>query len=141
MELNIFAALHDMSNRLISVAALSGCICVVLGAFGAHALKTRLMPETLAVFETAVRYQFYHSLALFLTGMLAVRDESNPVRYAGYLFITGILLFSGSLYLMTASYLFSAAPWKWMGAITPLGGLAFAGGWLCLFISTLTKKA
>ncbi len=129
-----------MSNKFISAAALSGCICVALGAFGAHSLKTRLGPETLAVFETAVRYQFYHSLALILTGILAGRQETRAIRLAGYLFITGIILFSGSLYLMTASYLFSASPWKWLGAVTPLGGLSFIGGWLSLFIGSQLKK-
>jgi uncharacterized membrane protein YgdD (TMEM256/DUF423 family) len=97
---------------------------VAAGAFGAHALRARLGPSDLVTFETAVRYQMYHALALLLTGLLT--DREVRVGASGWLFLAGIVLFSGSLYLLTLGGL------RWMGAVTPLGGLAFILGWLLL---------
>lgn len=104
-----------------------GFLAVALGAFGAHALKGRLSPEDLTIFETGVRYQMYHALALLLLATLLVRGgTAGSYTLAGWAFSVGILLFSGSLYLMV----FSGQ--RWLGAVTPLGGVAFLIGWMAL---------
>lgn len=113
------------------LGALSGLVSVAAGAFGAHALKQRLPPDLLAIFETGARYQMYHALALVLVGVLAWRSElpgrlAAPLQLAGGGFLVGTLLFSGSLYILALS------GQRWLGAITPLGGLAFLAGWLAL---------
>jgi len=99
---------------------------VAAGAFGAHALKGRLSPEMLAVFETGVRYQLIHALALLATAWAATRWNSRAISVAGWLFVAGILLFSGSLYALCLSGV------RAFGAVTPFGGLAFIAGWLLL---------
>jgi uncharacterized membrane protein YgdD (TMEM256/DUF423 family) len=117
----------------LTTAAVSGCLCVALGAFGAHALRGRLSDYALGVFETAVQYQFYHSLALLGVGLLMLQlPGSALLKSSAWLFFAGILFFSGSLYLLAFSGL------RWLGAITPIGGLAFIGGWLCLAAASYT---
>jgi len=108
------------------LGALSGFIAVALGAFAAHGLKSRLAPDLLAVFETGARYQFYHVLALFAAAWVLERGGGGAARAAGWCFVAGTLVFSGSLYALALSGL------RWLGAITPLGGLAFLAGWLLL---------
>lgn len=107
---------------------LLAAVAVAAGAFGAHGLRGRLSPGDLATFETAARYQIYHALALIGVALLAERGVGG-VAGAGWLFLTGILLFSGSLYLLTLAGL------RWMGAITPLGGVAFILGWVLLALA------
>ncbi len=104
-------------------------LAVALGAFGAHGLKNRLSAEMLSVFETGVRYQAYHALALFVVAWLASVAASSYVRFAGASFLLGILLFSGSLYVLSITSL------KWWGMITPVGGLFFLLGWFFLFLA------
>lgn len=111
------------------VGALMGLVGVGLGAFGAHGLKGRLSPEMLAVFETAVRYQMYHALALLATAVLMSRSEGRAVLVAGWSFTAGILIFSGSLYALALTGV------TMLGAITPIGGLAFLVGWAALMIA------
>ncbi len=106
-------------------------LAVALGAFGAHALKARLSPEMLAIFETGVRYHFYHGLALFAVAWVAERSPGTFVQASGYSFVIGIVLFSGSLYLLSATGV------RWLGAITPIGGLAFLAGWALLFVASV----
>ena len=118
-----------MDRLFVTVAALSGLIAVAAGAFGAHALRERLSPEYLAVFETAARYQMYHALGLIAAGWASTRWPGPVVQWSGWLFIIGTVLFSGSLYALALSGV------RWLGAITPLGGLAFMAGWLCLALS------
>jgi uncharacterized membrane protein YgdD (TMEM256/DUF423 family) len=118
-----------MDRTFLLIAALGGFIAVALGAFGAHALRTRLGPDMLAVFETAVRYQMYHTLALLLVAALIPRMGGWLVVTAGWLFTAGIVLFSGSLYLLALTGVTT------LGAITPIGGLAFLGGWALLAIA------
>ena len=108
-----------------------GFLGVALGAFGAHGLKGRLSPADMAIFETGVRYQMYHSLALLLVVVLLLRGGAGASPMAGWAFSVGILLFSGSLYVMV----FSGA--RWLGAVTPLGGVAFLVGWALLAWSFL----
>jgi uncharacterized membrane protein YgdD (TMEM256/DUF423 family) len=108
------------------LGALFGLLGVVLGAFGAHALKGRLTPEDLTIFETGVRYQMYHALALLVLAGLAPRLPGALTTAAGWLFTAGVLVFSGSLYVLV----FSGQ--RWLGAVTPLGGLAMILGWALL---------
>ena len=116
-----------MAQFFIFSAALSGVLAVSLGAFGAHALKNRLDAYAMGIFETAVQYHFYHTLALFAVGLFAAGFPGiNLLRSSGILFMLGLVIFSGSLYLLSFTGI------RWLGAITPLGGLAFIGGWGCL---------
>ncbi|MWV15116.1 DUF423 domain-containing protein [Pseudomonas sp. L-22-4S-12] len=115
-----------MLRVFLLLAAFAGFTGVALGAFAAHGLKARLSAEYLAVFQTGVHYQLIHALALFGVALLLQRLPSGLLQAAGSLFALGILLFSGSLYLLTLSGIGK------LGMITPLGGLAFLGGWLCL---------
>lgn len=118
-----------MERTFFLLAALSGFIGVALGAFGAHGLRTRLSPDMIAVFETGVRYQMYHALALLLTAAIAARLGGTLILAAGWLFTAGIVLFSGSLYVLALSGI------GVLGAITPLGGVAFLLGWACLALA------
>jgi uncharacterized membrane protein YgdD (TMEM256/DUF423 family) len=106
-------------------------LAVILGAFGAHGLKKIISPDMLEVFKTGVQYQFYHTFALLAVGVLMHFKSSNQLRWSAYLFITGILLFSGSLYAIALSGI------KIIGIITPVGGVCFVAGWLLLVIHCL----
>jgi len=110
----------------IALGALSAFIGVATGAFGAHVLKSRISAEMLAVFEVGVRYQMYHAFALIATAWMQTRWLSLIVTASGWCFVIGTVLFSGSLYLLSLSGV------KWVGAITPFGGLAFLAGWACM---------
>lgn len=123
-----------MQKNFIAIAALLGALSVGLGAFGAHGLKKILDANQLATFETAVRYQFYHTLALLAVGILFQQYANNRMLWAGRLFLIGILVFSGSLYLLCLLPQFS-----WLGAITPIGGASFIAGWLCLLAGVMKK--
>lgn len=115
-----------MHKRLLITAAVSGGLSVALGAFGAHTLKQYLDPQLLTTFETGVRYQFYHVFAIALAGILYQSYPDRKIILAGNLFLLGTCLFSGSLYLLSISGI------RWLGVITPLGGLAFIAGWVLL---------
>jgi uncharacterized membrane protein YgdD (TMEM256/DUF423 family) len=106
--------------------AVSGFVAVAAGAFGAHWLRARIPPDLLAVFETGVRYQMYHALALFAVAWFSTRSTAPQVVWAGWLFVAGTIVFSGSLYALSLTGV------RWLGAITPLGGVAFLTGWLFL---------
>ncbi len=112
---------------------MAGFLGVALGAFAAHGLKATLEPQLLAVFETGVRYQMYHAFALFAAAWGWTRWQTRAFAIGGALFVAGIVIFSGSLYLLAFTGL------RWLGAITPLGGLAFLAGWLCLAWGAATK--
>jgi uncharacterized membrane protein YgdD (TMEM256/DUF423 family) len=115
-----------MDRAFFSVGAVLGALGVAAGAFGAHGLKGRLTPEMLAVFETGVRYHLIHALALLAVAWAVTRWSSRAIGVAGWLFVVGIVLFSGSVYVLTLSGI------RGFGAITPIGGVAFIVGWLCL---------
>jgi uncharacterized membrane protein YgdD (TMEM256/DUF423 family) len=121
----------SMDRTLLLAGALAGATGVALGAFGAHGLRGRLSPEMLAVFETGVRYHMYHALAILATAALAGRIEGRLITAAGWLFTGGIILFSGSLYALALSGV------TILGAITPIGGLAFIAGWIALVIAAI----
>jgi uncharacterized membrane protein YgdD (TMEM256/DUF423 family) len=120
-----------MDRTFLLVGAVAGFIGVMLGAFGAHALRSRLSPDMLAVFETGVRYQMYHAFAVLIVALAAARFDGWMIRAAGWSFTAGIVLFSGSLYALTMTGVTS------LGAITPLGGLAFLAGWALLIAVAL----
>ena len=108
------------------LGALSALIAVAAGAFGAHALRARLAPDLLQVFETGARYQMYHALGLLAVAWAAGRTDAAGPRRAGWLFVLGTLLFSGSLYVLALTGA------RWLGAVTPLGGVAWIVGWALL---------
>ena len=118
-----------MDRVFFGLGALSALVSVAAGAFGAHALRLRLTPEYLAVFETASRYQMYHALGLLAVAWAITRWPGSLQLSAGWLFVSGTVLFSGSLYLLALTEA------RWWGAVTPLGGVAFLAGWLCLALS------
>ena len=121
-----------MNQLFFLIGSLSGGLAVALGAFGAHALRARLTPDLLATFETGVRYQMYHALALLAVALAMTRGPAaGLLSIAGWLFVVGTLLFSGSLYLLCLTQK------RWLGAITPFGGLAFIAGWVCLALAAL----
>jgi len=115
-----------------------GGLAVILGAFGAHALKAKLSAEYLQVFETGVRYQFYHALALLLLSIFLEKTGSQTMMFSGYFFLAGIFLFSGSIYLLSTRELLGIESWKGiLGPVTPLGGLCFIAGWLAFLIGII----
>lgn len=116
-----------MAKLFITLASLSGMLAVMIGAFGAHGLRGKLDDYAMGVFETAVQYHFYHALALLAVGVIALsQPHTTLLKSSGWLFVLGTLIFSGSLYVLAITGV------KWLGAITPLGGLAFIAGWACL---------
>lgn len=121
-----------MLNSFLRIAAYLGAFSVILGAFGAHALKSMVPPKALEIFETGVRYQFYHVFALALAGILYSSFPNKLVYWSGNCFIAGIILFSGSLYLLTYASATESTSFRWVGPITPLGGLFFIVGWILL---------
>lgn len=128
-----------MHKGFLITAAVFGALSVGLGAFGAHALKQIVPPESIATFETGVRYQFYHTFALLA---VAILFETFPGRWllsAGWLFILGIILFSGSLYMLTALKAGNTVGLKGIGVITPFGGLLFIAGWLSLLFGIMAS--
>lgn len=128
-----------MQKNIIITAAILGMLAVITGAFGAHALKARLEISQIQVWNTAVQYQFYHVLALLFLSTLA-RNDSGQVYAAYWLFVLGIVFFSGSLYLLSCS---SILQWSWLrvlGPITPIGGLLFIAGWFMLMLVAVKNK-
>ena len=123
-----------MHKGFLQWAALLGALAVGLGAFGAHGLKSIVPPETVTAFETGVRYQFYHVFALLAVAILHEKAPGKWLRYAGICFLLGILLFSGSLYLLTALKATETVGAEKFGLITPFGGLFFIAGWLLLLL-------
>lgn len=122
--------MNPSARRFAAIAALLGLAAVILGAFGAHALKARLEPAQLLSFETGVRYQMYHALALLLVAVLRDRLPSRALAAAGWLFVAGVALFSGSIYLLLAGV-------RWVWPVTPVGGVLFMAGWMALGIGCL----
>ena len=119
----------DMQKFLLTTATLFGALSVMIGAFGAHALQQMLeMYQRTDTFETAVKYQFYHTLALFMIGLLMFRVQDKLLGYAGLAMIAGIIIFSGSLYILSLT---NTKAW---GAVTPFGGVFMITGWVLLVI-------
>lgn len=121
-----------MHKGYLIIASFLGALTVVLGAFGAHGLKKIVSAEALVTYETAVRYQFYHVFALALTGLVFASGQPSLMKAAGILFMAGMFLFSGSLYLLTYKSAVQLNGLSWVGPITPLGGTLLVAGWICL---------
>ncbi len=122
-----------MERMFVVCGAVMGFVGVGAGAFGAHLLKTLLPADLLEIFEIAVRYQMYHALALVAVGLLAGRAAGGATSVAGWAFLIGIVIFSGSLYLLALT------GQRWLGAVTPIGGVAFLVGWAALAWSVLSR--
>lgn len=116
-------------RRFLVLGAWSAMLAVAAGGFGAHALRTRLEPDLLAAFETGARYQMYHALALLAVAWAATRWPGRMVNFAGWCFVAGTVLFAGSLYALALTGL------RGLGAVTPLGGVAFLAGWIALALA------
>ena len=129
-----------MQQIFIRVAAIVGALSVATGAFAAHQLKVIVSADVLQIFETAVKYQFYHVFALMAVGILYKEYGGKWLQWSGYLFILGIILFSGSLYILCVVKHLNPADKSWIGAITPLGGVAFIAAWVLLAIGYTTKQ-
>lgn len=125
-----------MAKLFLSIASILAGLSVAGGAFASHALKEKLSQRAIEIFETGSKYQMYHALALLAIALLLSRSEvaSTLLNTAGFAFIAGIVLFSGSLYALSLSGI------KWLGAITPLGGVAFLVGWGCLAVAAWSFK-
>jgi len=124
-----------MAKTCIVVGALAGLMAVVLGAFGAHALRGQIDETQLVAFNTGAQYQMYHALALLMVGMLAyLFPAQKMLRWSGGFFIAGMILFSGSLYALALTQI------KWFGPVTPIGGTAFMVGWLLLALAATKFK-
>lgn len=119
-----------MHKLFLILGAIAMALAVMLGAFGAHGLKSRLSQEMLDIFETGVSYHFYHAIGLLILGIIArYLPDSSLLHWSGWLMVAGILVFSGSLYLLSSSGI------RWLGAITPIGGLCFIASWILLAIA------
>ena len=134
-----------MQKRFILFSGISGAAAVALGAMAAHFLKGKLdsgliTELNLQTFETAARYQMYHSIALLLVALLMDRIHSKLINKAGYCFMAGIVLFSGSLYLLSTANLIGLTNVHWLGPITPIGGLFFITGWILLAVAAVKKN-
>ncbi len=128
-----------MHRGFLKTGVLIGALSVALGAFAAHSLKESVSDYAVSIFETGVRYQFYHAFALLASGIFYKEFQNKFIKWSGKLFITGIILFSGSLYMLTFIKATVKPGYNWVGAITPIGGLCFIAGWLCLFLGVLKK--
>jgi uncharacterized membrane protein YgdD (TMEM256/DUF423 family) len=137
--------MSPISRRWIAIGSLLAAIGVGLGAYGAHGLRDTLtragfagddLARRLSIFETAVRYQMFHAIALVLTGLALDRRDTRAWRFAAWAFLVGIILFSGLLKVMT----FADAKWNWLGAIVPVGGVSMIFGWIALGIGAVRKN-
>lgn len=125
-----------MGRTFLLAGALFAFLSVALGAFGAHALKDRIDARSLEIFQTGAHYQGYHALALLILGIaLVARPDLGKLRTAGWLFVTGIVIFSGSLYALSTTGV------KWLGAITPIGGVCFLSGWIIVLVVAASLRA
>lgn len=118
----------QISKLFLALGSANAMLAVILGAFAAHGLKGRLTVQSLAIFDTGVQYHFYHALGLILVGLIATQIPANGIRYSGWLMMVGILLFSGSLYILALTGV------RQLGMITPVGGFCFISAWLTLLV-------
>lgn len=129
-----------MHRKFIMTGAILGAVAVALGAFGAHGLKRIVAPDTVQVFQAGVQYQMYHAIALVLAGVIYERYTSKLISVAGKLFVLGIILFSGSLYVLTLGKASDLSALDRVGMITPVGGICFIAAWMCLFLGVIKKR-
>jgi uncharacterized membrane protein YgdD (TMEM256/DUF423 family) len=122
-----------MSKTILMTASVLLTLAVAIGAFGAHGLKAHLSTEMMQVYKTGVEYHFYHALGLLIIGVLSISMPSGLLNWSAIFLTVGLILFSGSLYILAVTGI------KWLGAITPLGGLSFITGWVLLFVAVWKK--
>ena len=122
-----------MGKKIISVAAIFMVLAVIIGAFGAHALENEFTADRMQTYNTGVEYHFYHALGLLLVGIIAFHSSSKQIMWSAILLGLGIFIFSGSLYVLAVTDI------RWMGAITPIGGVSFIAGWIFLLLAMLRK--
>ena len=128
-----------MNKTFLVTACILGALSVISGAFGAHALKSRMPADAFEIYETAIKYLFYHVFALLAAGILAQSFPGNLITWSGRLIIYGIILFCGSLYLLSYFKTAGNEQMNWLGAITPFGGLSFIAGWICMALAVLKR--
>jgi len=129
-----------MHRGYIKLGAFLGALSVLIGAFGSHLLKQYLTPEQFSTFQTAVNYQFHHTLALIATGLLLKRYPNNKIMWAGRLFTLGIIFFSGSLYLLVLLQAVKGMDLGMFSLLTPFGGLLFLAGWIALILGVPARR-
>lgn len=129
-----------IGRKMLVTIAITGILAVVIGAFGAHGLKPRLKATQLATFQTGVNYHFYHLFAMSFAYLLYIQTESIWIKRGFWCFWVGIILFSGSLYLLSTRDLIGLTAYKWLGPLTPLGGLCFILGWISLLLSVYKDR-
>jgi len=130
--MNMGTKLPTMTKFFLFLGGVNMFLVVILGAFGAHGLKERLSTEMMAIYQTGVQYHFYHAIGLLIVGILSFFLQVSPlIRWSGLLMVVGIVIFPGSLYLLSVTGL------RWLGAITPVGGTAFVTAWFLLGLASL----
>lgn len=135
-----------MAKKWLITGFIFAALAIILGAFAAHSLKDfvetgKIDAQGLQNFETGARYQMYHAFALIICGILAkLFGDARFIKIAGILFVAGILLFAGSLYLLSTRNIIGMETWKWLGPLTPLGGLSFISGWVVLVLGMIRIK-
>ena len=129
--------MQPVARLFLTLGSINAALAVIFGAFGAHALKARLSPDMLNVYQVGSHYHFYHALGMLVVGLLAMHLNNNEgaLRLSGYLMLAGVVLFSGSLYVLAMTGV------TWIGAITPIGGLAFIAAWVVLAITVFRATA
>jgi uncharacterized membrane protein YgdD (TMEM256/DUF423 family) len=130
-----------MHKSFLRTASLLGALAVALGAFGAHALRGKVPDIAVNTFETGVRYQFYHVLALMLIGIIYKDFKNKWILLSGNLFVLGTILFSGSLYLLTFILATLKTGFSWIGILTPIGGIVLIAGWFCLLLGVMRSSS
>ncbi|MDA9263387.1 DUF423 domain-containing protein [Saprospiraceae bacterium] len=127
-------------KRMLTTLAITGMLAISIGAFGAHGLKPKLTATQLNTFNTGVNYHFYHLLAMSFSYLLYLYSNNNWVRIGFWSFLVGIVMFSGSLYLLSIRELIDLTNYKWLGPLTPIGGVCFIFGWLSIMISAYASQ-
>lgn len=124
--------MNALSRLFLFLGGINAALVVILGAFGAHALKARLSPEMMTIYHTGIQYHLFHALGLLAVGLAAAwMPDSAPLKWSGWLMLAGVILFSGSLYLL------SLTGHRWLGAVTPFGGVAFIAAWLMFCVAVV----
>ena len=130
--MNMDTKLPTMTKFFLFLGSVNMFLVVILGAFGAHGLKERLSPEMMAIYQTGIQYHFYHAIGLLIVGILSFfLQMSSLIQWSGLMMLTGIIIFSGSLYLLSITEV------RWLGAITPVGGTVFVAAWFLLAVASL----
>ncbi len=129
-----------MQKIFLTYGSIFGILGVILGAMGAHALKSQLSSEQLVSYETGVKFQMYHAIALILIALLIDKLDNKSLRYSGYFFIAGVFLFSGSVYLLSLKNVLGIENWTFLGPITPFGGVCFIIGWIFILLAAIKLK-